>query len=178
MHRDCREEISEQIKALNELKDMAKSYGYDISKPATNAREAVQWLYFAYLAAVKEQDGAAMSLGEEGGTGEELGSNWPAHLWRWVRRGMDEEWGSDRLTLAFAARGIPHQGRWCDVLSSWIAGRVDAFLDTFIEKDLKEGRLDEAGAQELIDQFIVKLRLVKHLRTPEYNDLFSGDPTW
>ncbi|GBG66814.1 hypothetical protein CBR_g70692 [Chara braunii] len=114
-----REEVSEQIKALKELKEMAKQYGYDIGKPAQNAREAIQWLYFGYLGAIKEQDGAAMSL-----------------------------------------------------------GRVDAFLDTFIERDIANGTLTEEKAQELIDDFVIKLRLVRHLRTPEYNSLFAGDPTW
>ncbi|KXZ55137.1 hypothetical protein GPECTOR_3g288 [Gonium pectorale] len=114
-----REEVNEQIRALNELKQMAAAYGFDISKPAKNAREAVQWLYFAYLAAVKEQDGAAMSL-----------------------------------------------------------GRIDAFLDTYFERDLASGALTEVEAQELIDHFVMKLRIVRHLRTPEYNALFAGDPTW
>lgn len=114
-----REEHAEQIRALHELKDMAASYGFDISKPATNAQEAIQWLYFAYLAAIKEQNGAAMSL-----------------------------------------------------------GRVSTFLDIYMERDLKEGTLTEQEAQELIDHFIMKLRLVKFARTPEYNELFSGDPTW
>lgn len=115
----AREELSEQIKSLNELKEMAQSYGYDISKPAKNAKEAIQWLYFAYLAAIKEQNGAAMSL-----------------------------------------------------------GRVSTFLDIYLERDLKEGTLTEKEAQELVDHFIMKLRIVKFLRTPEYNELFSGDPTW
>lgn len=114
-----REELSLQIDALNEIKTMAKSYGFDISKPATNAFEAVQWLYFGYLAAIKENNGAAMSL-----------------------------------------------------------GRIDAFLDIYIERDLKKGILDEKKAQELIDQLVIKLRLVRHLRTKEYDELFSGDPTW
>jgi len=114
-----REEIREQIRALEELKEMALSYGFDISKPASDAKEAVQWLYFAYLAAVKEQNGAAMSL-----------------------------------------------------------GRVSTFLDVYIERDLKEGRITEEEAQELIDQLVIKLRLVRFLRTPEYEKLFSGDPTW
>jgi formate C-acetyltransferase len=114
-----REEIAEQIHALNELKQMALSYGYDISEPARNAREAFQWLYFAYLAAIKEQNGAAMSL-----------------------------------------------------------GRVSTFLDIYIERDLQEGTLTEKEAQELVDHFVMKLRLVKFARTPEYNELFSGDPTW
>lgn len=114
-----REELSEQIKALGELKAMAASYGYDISVPATTAKEAVQWLYFGYLAAVKEQNGAAMSL-----------------------------------------------------------GRVSTFLDIFIERDLQRGLLTEAEAQELIDHFVMKLRMVRFLRTPDYNELFSGDPTW
>ena len=114
-----REEIADQIKALEALKVMAQSYGFDISKPATNAQEAIQWLYFAYLGAVKEQNGAAMSL-----------------------------------------------------------GRVSTFLDIYIERDLKEGTLTEKEAQELIDHFVIKLRLVRFLRTPEYNELFSGDPTW
>ena len=108
-----------QIKALNEIKEMALKYGYDISKPASNAREAVQWLYFGYLAAVKENNGAAMSL-----------------------------------------------------------GRIDTFLDIYIERDLNNGTLTEVEAQELIDQLVIKLRLVRHLRTPEYDELFSGDPTW
>jgi len=114
-----REEYSEQIRALKELKKMALAYGYDISKPATNAKEAIQWLYFAYLAAIKEQNGAAMSL-----------------------------------------------------------GRTSTFLDIYIERDLKNGTLTEKEAQELIDHFIMKLRLVKFARTPEYNELYSGDPTW
>ncbi|MEI7792614.1 MAG: formate C-acetyltransferase [Candidatus Berkelbacteria bacterium] len=114
-----REEITEQIKALNMMKEMAASYGFDISKPAESAKEAVQWTYFAYLSALKEHDGAAMSL-----------------------------------------------------------GNVSSFLDIFIEKDLKAGKIDEATAQEYIDQFIIKLRLVRHLRAGEYNDLFAGDPSW
>ena len=114
-----REEVTMQINALIQIQEMAKKYEYNISRPAKNAREAVQWLYFGYLAAVKENNGAAMSL-----------------------------------------------------------GRVDAFLDVFIERDLKNGLITEKGAQELIDQFIIKLRLVRHLRTPEYDELFSGDPTW
>jgi formate C-acetyltransferase len=114
-----REELSEQIRALNELKAMAKNYGCDISGPATNAREAVQWLYFAYLAAVKEQNGAAMSL-----------------------------------------------------------GRTSTFLDIYFERDLAEGKLTESQAQEIIDDFVIKLRIVRFLRTPEYDDLFAGDPTW
>ncbi|GFR39730.1 hypothetical protein Agub_g211 [Astrephomene gubernaculifera] len=114
-----REEVNEQIRALNELKAMAKAYGCDISKPAQNSREAVQWLYFAYLGAVKEQDGAAMSL-----------------------------------------------------------GRIDAFLDTYFERDLAAGTITEQEVQELIDQFVMKLRIVRQLRTPEYNALFAGDPTW
>ncbi len=114
-----REENSEQIKALKELKAMAASYGYDISKPATNAKEAVQWLYFAYLGAVKEQNGAAMSL-----------------------------------------------------------GRTSTFIDIFIERDIAGGVLTESEAQEIIDDFVIKLRIVRFLRTPEYDNLFSGDPTW
>ncbi|HHW31147.1 MAG TPA: formate C-acetyltransferase [Clostridiaceae bacterium] len=114
-----REEISEQIKALRNLKEMALSYGFDISGPAKNAREAVQWLYFAYLGAVKEQNGAAMSL-----------------------------------------------------------GRVSTFLDIYIERDLDENKITEQEAQELIDHFVIKLRIVRFLRTPEYDKLFSGDPTW
>lgn len=114
-----REELSEQIHALGELKQMAKTYGYDISKPAATAHEAFQWLYFAYLAAIKEQNGAAMSL-----------------------------------------------------------GRVSTFLDIYIERDIRNGILTEEKAQELVDHFVMKLRLVKFARTPEYNELFSGDPTW
>ena len=114
-----REEISMQYRALNEIKEMAKSYGYDISKPATNAKEAVQWTYFGYLAAIKENNGAAMSL-----------------------------------------------------------GRVDAFFDIYFERDFAEGKLTESEAQEIIDQFVIKLRAARHLRTPEYDELFSGDPTW
>ncbi|WP_026477994.1 formate C-acetyltransferase [Alkaliphilus transvaalensis] len=114
-----REEIAEQIKALNELKEMALAYGFDISKPAANAFEAIQWLYFAYLAAVKEQNGAAMSI-----------------------------------------------------------GRISTFLDIYIEKDIAEGKLSEVDAQEMIDHFVMKLRMVRFLRTPDYNELFSGDPTW
>ena len=114
-----REEISEQIYALNELKEMAQSYGMDISLPAANAKEAIQWTYFGYLGAIKEQNGAAMSL-----------------------------------------------------------GRVSTFLDIYIERDLSEGTLTESEAQELIDDFVIKLRMVRFLRTPSYNELFSGDPTW
>lgn len=114
-----REEISEQIRALEELKKLAESYGYDISQPASNASEAFQWLYFAYMAAIKEQNGAAMSL-----------------------------------------------------------GRVSTFLDIYIERDLEKGLITEKEAQELVDHFVMKLRLVKFARTPEYNELFSGDPTW
>lgn len=114
-----REEVSMQIKALDEIKQMASRYGFDISLPATNAKEATQWLYFGYLAAIKENNGAAMSL-----------------------------------------------------------GRTSTFLDIYIERDLKEGTINEKKAQEIIDQFIIKLRLARHLRTPEYNDLFAGDPTW
>ncbi|WP_136606339.1 formate C-acetyltransferase [Paenibacillus dokdonensis] len=114
-----REELSEQIRALGELKQMAAMHGYDISKPAQNAKEAFQWLYFGYLAAIKEQNGAAMSL-----------------------------------------------------------GRVSSFLDIYIERDLAEGVLSEDQAQELVDHFVMKLRIVKFLRTPDYNELFSGDPTW
>ncbi|WP_230498472.1 formate C-acetyltransferase [Pseudoneobacillus rhizosphaerae] len=114
-----REEISEQIRALIELKELANIYGYDISLPANNAKEAFQWLYFGYLAAIKEQNGAAMSL-----------------------------------------------------------GRVSTFLDIYIERDLENGTLNEVEAQELVDHFVMKLRLVKFARTPDYNELFSGDPTW
>ncbi len=114
-----REEISEQIKSLKELKDMAASYGFDISQPALNAAEAIQWTYFGYLAAIKEQDGAAMSL-----------------------------------------------------------GRISTFLDIYIERDLENGTLTETDAQELMDHFVMKLRMVRFLRTPSYNELFSGDPTW
>ena len=114
-----REETTEQINALKAFVTMCQAYGFDVTRPAQDAREAVQFVYFAYLAAVKDQDGAAMSL-----------------------------------------------------------GRVSTFLDIFIEKDLKEGKLTESEAQELIDQLIIKLRIVRFLRTPEYNDLFSGDPVW
>lgn len=114
-----REEVSMQYRALDEIKKMASRYGYDISVPASNAKEAIQWTYFAYLAAIKENNGAAMSM-----------------------------------------------------------GRVDAFFDIYINRDMKRGMLTEEEAQELIDQFVIKLRLVRHLRTPEYDELFSGDPTW
>src|SRR5215218_4263401 len=114
-----REELSEQVRALKELQEMAKKYGYDISVPATTAREAVQWLYFAYLAAVKEQNGAAMSL-----------------------------------------------------------GRTSTFLDIYFQRDLLAGKLTESQAQEIIDDFVIKLRIVRFLRTPEYDELFAGDPTW
>ncbi|MBQ3948802.1 MAG: formate acetyltransferase, partial [Ruminococcus sp.] len=114
-----REELAEQVRALQELKKLGDIYGFDISKPASNAREAVQWLYFGYLAAVKEQNGAAMSL-----------------------------------------------------------GRTSTFLDIYIQRDLDNGLITEEEAQELIDHFIMKLRIVKFARTPEYNSLFSGDPTW
>jgi len=114
-----REEISMQIQALKDLKAMAKTYGVDLGRPAENAREAIQWAYISYLAAVKSQDGAAMSL-----------------------------------------------------------GRMDSFFDAYIERDIKKGLLDEKKAQELIDDFTIKLRLVRHLRAPEYDALFAGDPTW
>ena len=114
-----REEVSEQIAALKDFVKMCEAYGFDVTRPAQNAREAVQFVYFAYLVAVKDQDGAAMSI-----------------------------------------------------------GRISTFLDIFIEKDIKEGKLTEEEAQELIDQLIIKLRIVRFLRTPEYNDLFSGDPVW
>ncbi len=114
-----REEVSEQIRALADIKLMAATYGHDISQPAQNAQEAIQWLYYGYLAAIKENNGAAMSL-----------------------------------------------------------GRTSSFIDIYIERDLKNGLIDEKQAQEFIDQFIMKLRLARHLRTPEYDDLFAGDPTW
>ena len=114
-----REDVSMQYRALDEIKQMAAEYGFDISKPAKNAKEAVQWTYFGYLAAIKENNGAAMSL-----------------------------------------------------------GRVDAFFDIYINRDLEAGIITEEEAQELIDQFVIKLRLARHLRTPEYDELFSGDPTW
>ena len=114
-----REELSDQILALKELKGLAASYGFDISGPAKNAKEAIQWLYFGFLGAIKDQNGAAMSL-----------------------------------------------------------GRTSTFLDIYIERDLRNGVITEEEAQELMDHFVMKLRLVKFLRTPEYNDLFSGDPTW
>ena len=116
---ELREEISEQIKALNSLKSMASKYGFDISVPAKNAKEAIQWLYFGYLGAIKDQNGAAMSL-----------------------------------------------------------GRTSTFLDIYIQRDIENGVLTEEKAQELIDHFVMKLRLVRFLRTPEYNELFSGDPVW
>ncbi|GEK90274.1 formate C-acetyltransferase [Alkalibacterium putridalgicola] len=114
-----REEISDQLKALHELKELGNIYGFDLSRPAQNAKEAFQWLYLGYLAAVKEQNGAAMSL-----------------------------------------------------------GRTSTFLDIYIERDLENGTMTEVEAQELVDHFVMKLRLVKFARTPEYNELFSGDPTW
>lgn len=114
-----KEEISEQIRALNEMAELGAIYGFDIRKPARNAKEAIQWLYFGYLSAVKEQNGAAMSI-----------------------------------------------------------GRTSTFLDIFIERDLRDGIITESEAQEMVDHFIMKLRLVKFARTPEYNSLFSGDPTW
>lgn len=115
----CLEELHAQITALNDLKTMAANYGYDISLPAKNAKEAIQWLYFGYLGSIKEQNGAAMSL-----------------------------------------------------------GRTSTFLDIYMERDLKNGVLTEEGCQELMDDFVLKLRVARHLRTPEYNDLFGGDPMW
>jgi len=115
----AREEIQEQINALNELKELGKMYGFDLGRPATNAKEAIQWMYMAYLGAVKEQNGAAMSF-----------------------------------------------------------GRDTTFIDIYIERDFEEGTLTEVEAQELIDQLVLKLRMVRFARTPEYNELFSGDPTW
>src|SRR5215218_1513517 len=114
-----RMDMADQMRALADLKTMAVSYGCDITQPAANAREAVQWTYFGYLGAIKEANGAAMSI-----------------------------------------------------------GRVSSFLDIYIERDLKGGTLDEAGAQELIDQLVQKLRIVRFLRTPDYDALFSGDPYW
>lgn len=118
-HMHLRWENAEQIRALQEMKEMAALYGYDISRPAEDSKEAVQWLYFAYLSAVKEQDGAAMSM-----------------------------------------------------------GRIDAFLDTYFEKDLAAGRYTEQDIQEMVDDFVIKCRIVRHLRPPEYEALFAGDPTW
>src|SRR4029079_12905842 len=114
-----REELAEQIRSLNELKEMASNYGHDISGPAGNAREAVQWTYFGYLAAIKQQNGAAMS-----------------------------------------------------------AGRLSTFWDIYFERDLREGTLTESQAQEIIDDLVIKWRVVRFLRAPEYNQLFSGDPVW
>ena len=114
-----REEVTEQIRALQDFEKMCAAYGFDVTRPAKDAREAVQFVYLAYLAAVKDQDGAAMSI-----------------------------------------------------------GRTSTFLDIYIEKDIREGKLTEEEAQELVDQMIIKLRIVRFLRTPEYNDLFSGDPVW
>ena len=114
-----REEISMQYRALDQIKKMAAKYGFDISKPATNAKEAIQWTYFGYLAAIKENNGAAMSL-----------------------------------------------------------GRVDAFFDIYINRDIENGTITATDAQEMIDNFVIKLRMVRHLRTPDYDELFSGDPTW
>ena len=114
-----REEMAEQVRSLQQMKEMAANYGYDISRPAATGREAVQWTYFAYLAAIKEQNGAAMSV-----------------------------------------------------------GRISTFLDIYLERDLREGTLTESEAQELIDDLVIKFRVVRFLRTPEYNQLFSGDPTW
>jgi formate C-acetyltransferase len=114
-----REEVSFQISALNDIKVMAEKYGYDVSKPAQTAREAVQFVYFAYLAGVKEQDGAAMSL-----------------------------------------------------------GNVSSFLDIYLEKELQAGTITELEAQEMIDHFVMKLRLVRHLRPASYDEIFGGDPTW
>jgi Pyruvate-formate lyase len=114
-----REEVSSQIQALKKIKNMALSYGIDISEPAKNAREAVQFIYFSYLAGAKENNGAAMSL-----------------------------------------------------------GRTSTFIDIYIDRDLRNGIITEAEAQEIIDQFVIKLRLIRHLRTPDYNELFAGDPNW
>lgn len=113
------EELYQQIQFLKYMQEMAQMYGYDISKPASNAREAMQWTYFAYLAAIKEQNGAAMSL-----------------------------------------------------------GRVSSFFDIYIECDIRNGLLTEKEAQELVDHFVMKLRMARHLRTPDYNELFGGDPMW
>ena len=119
MTMQLREEIAEQHRALGQMKKMAESYGFDISRPAETAQEAIQWTYFGYLAAVKSQNGAAMSL-----------------------------------------------------------GRTSTFLDIYIERDIAAGKIDEIKAQEMIDHFVMKLRMVRFLRTPEYDDLFSGDPIW
>ena len=114
-----REELAEQIRSLKELKEMAKNYGHDISGPAANAREAVQWTYFGYLAAIKQQNGAAMS-----------------------------------------------------------AGRLSTFWDIYFERDLRDGTLTESQAQEIVDDLVIKWRIVRFVRAPEYNQLFSGDPVW
>ncbi|MEG2117520.1 MAG: pyruvate formate lyase family protein, partial [Clostridia bacterium] len=113
------EDVAKQLEFMEQFKKMTLSYGVDVSKPAANARQAIQFLYFAYLAAVKEQNGAANSI-----------------------------------------------------------GRITTFLDCYIQRDIKEGVLTEESAQELVDDLVIKLRLVRHLRTPEYNELFAGDPTW
>ena len=115
----CAEELSDQIKALKDMIAMAASYGFDITRPAENAKEAVQWLYFGYLAGIKEQNGAAMSL-----------------------------------------------------------GRTSTFLDIYFERDIAAGLMTESEAQEIMDDFVLHLRMARHLRTPEYNELFGGDPMW
>ena len=114
-----REELSMQIQALEDMKEMGAMYGLDLARPAENGREAVQWVYMAYLAGAKEQDGAAMSL-----------------------------------------------------------GNVSSFLDIYLERDIEDGTLTEEGAQEIIDQFVMKLRIIRHLRPASYDDIFGGDPTW
>ncbi|GAM56209.1 pyruvate formate-lyase [Vibrio ishigakensis] len=119
MTMQLREELQEQYRALGQMKEMAAKYGYDISEPAQTAQEAIQWTYFGYLAAVKSQNGAAMSL-----------------------------------------------------------GRTSSFLDIYIERDIAAGKITEVEAQEMIDHFVMKLRMVRFLRTPEYDELFSGDPIW
>ncbi|MCE1874836.1 bifunctional pyruvate/2-ketobutyrate formate lyase, partial [Enterobacter hormaechei] len=119
MTMQLREEIAEQHRALGQIKQMAAKYGFDISRPAETAQEAIQWTYFGYLAAVKSQNGAAMSL-----------------------------------------------------------GRTSTFLDVYIERDIAAGKITEDQAQEMIDHFVMKLRMVRFLRTPEYDELFSGDPIW
>ncbi len=161
-----REELSEQIKALKELKELGQIYGFDISKPATNVQEAIQWLYFGYLAAIKEQNGAAMSLGRTS-----------TFLDIYAERDLKNGTFTEEQIQEFIDHFIMKL-RLVKFARTPEYNALFSFLDIYAERDLKNGTFTEEQIQEFIDHFIMKLRLVKFARTPEYNALFSGDPTW
>ena len=181
-----RDEIARQVGALTDLAAMARSYGFDVAKPAANARQAIQWTYFAYLAAVKEHDGAAISLGR-------LDAFFDVYIERDIKSGALTEAGAQELIdhlviklrlvrqlrpkaydeyFAYLAAVKEHDGAAISL------GRLDAFFDVYIERDIKSGALTEAGAQELIDHLVIKLRLVRQLRPKAYDEIFAGDPVW